>query len=221
MPAPTPVLPLGTDVLMPALLLGYESDIGPESPRWTRRKDAKPWLFFVEQQAGGYCMSYPTALGILFRLHTNAPRAVKPPETLIQAFHAMAEDPEPKLVKKLEPRLFEACGTWGSDYSTEVLAQISDAMRDYFEVPRCTGGLEAFVRLEPSPTAFRSVLGWHYVVPSGSSKGVGEDWLSEGPQWFDGPPMTGSDVATLEALASDVLGVTDKPALFLLWENSD
>lgn len=199
---------------MPALLLGYETH---RNPPWGETEPPR-WLVHVEQQAGGGVMSYPSAHGVLLRLEANADLALRDPAPLIAAFHAMAEDPRPGEVARLEPRLLAACDTRGEPLPPSTLDGLSDALTRYFDLPRCLGGLEAFVRLDDAPTC---VLGWRRVVPARGVAGIGEEWPGGSSKWADGSPLEPYDLETLERACRAALRVASPPSLFLLWENSD
>jgi len=217
---PTWVIPLGSGNLVPALLLGYETTLSPDHDAWARF-GTPPWIAYVDQQAGGFAMTYPQACGVLFRLEGNADHARRDPAALIAAFHAMAEDPRPDAIDALEPRLRDACQTSGEALSSAVLRRLSAAVQERFDLPRCASGIEAFVRLDADPLAADCVLGWRYVEPTGATAGIGELWSRAAPQWRDGPRFTVGQLARLRELGSISLCDAAAPRLFLLWENSD
>lgn len=219
---PTSLSPLGTGRLMPALVLGYEASLDPSSPawaRWTGGGDVPPWLMFVMQQAGGYCMSYWDVLGVVLRLEANAGHARRDPTPLLAAFHAMAEDPRPEDIRRHQPELLPLCGTWGDLYTPSELRVLSSALATYFDLSACEWGMEAFVRLErAAPT---SVIGWRCVEPTPGTVGIGEDWPGRDAQWLDGGALTEHDVRALTEIGTILLAKPEPPSLYLIWENSD
>jgi hypothetical protein len=67
------VAPLGTGVLLPAIVVGYEVtqsaaeivDVLPDEV------EVPSWIWFVSQQAGGRCMEYPSVLGAILRIESS------------------------------------------------------------------------------------------------------------------------------------------------------
>ena len=164
-------------------------------------------------------MTTMSCVGFLFRLEANADLAMSDPTPLVTAFRAMAEDPRPTDVAANEPRLLRACGTWGEDLPATVLSEISEAVRERYDLPECESGFEAFVRLRADRPG--RMLGWRYVEPTGASSGIGEDWPSSSPQWRDGPRLVADDLRELRHLGNILLNAEEDARLFLLWENSD
>ena len=207
---------------MPALVLGYETSLDPSSPvwtRWTGSNDIPAWLMFVEQQAGGYAMSYWNVLGAVLRLEANTHRSRRAPGALIAAFHAMAEDSKPALIRRNRPELVDLCRTSGGLYTAKQLGVLSETLRSFYELPICEWGLEAFVRLQPASPA--PVLGWRRVEAMPATIGIGEDWPDEEAQWSDGKVLSKEDVRTLTEIGSTLLAKWEPPSLYLIWENSD
>lgn len=179
---PTTLIPLGSGPLMPALVLGYEVLGGPPDDAWARWTGGElpAWWMRVEQQAGGYCMSYWSVVGAVLRLEANAHHATRDPAPLISAFHAMAEDPRPALIRRSCPELVDLCGTRGELYSPADLATLSGTLGAFFDLPRCEWGMEAYVRFEPRSTP--PVIGWRRVEALPGTIGIGEDWGTREPQ---------------------------------------
>lgn len=220
-PAVPSVFPLGSGPMMPALLLGYEltGPAGtPEDPRWDAFRPQLPrWLVHVAQQAGGYAMRYPEALGALFRLEANAAFARVDPTHLVRGFHLMAEDPRYGLLEREYPELRALCGTWGDPYDPAALQGLNDVLGRYFRLPRPVSGYEAFVRFE-SADALDFVAKWRMVhVREGVH--LLEDGSTVGT-WSDGGAFGPDEMRLLREVAG-MLGQAAEPTMFLLWENSD
>ncbi|WP_257459537.1 hypothetical protein [Archangium lipolyticum] len=62
--------------------------------------DTPSWLLRLDQQAGGYCMSYPSVLGAVLRLDANLERGRNDPARAVRGFQAMAEAPDMKLLER-------------------------------------------------------------------------------------------------------------------------
>jgi hypothetical protein len=63
--------PLGTGgAVLPAIVVGYE--IPAEQNQRVEEFDESPdWIITLDQQAGGYCMCYPSVVGAVLRLADN------------------------------------------------------------------------------------------------------------------------------------------------------
>jgi hypothetical protein len=79
------IAPLETGWVLPAFVVGYEVAAA--------NVEAPPWIIELQQQAGGYCMSYPTVVGAVLRLEANLDR-MPDGARLLRGLQAMAEDPD-------------------------------------------------------------------------------------------------------------------------------
>lgn len=205
---------------MPAVLVGFANPPA-DSERWSRLTADSP-RYFVEvlQQAGGMAMSYPEAVGILLRLAGNPDFARRDPAHLIRGFHAMAEDPDVRLLRAEYPKLAVICRTWGTAYSSEDLQRIDSTISSYFRLPRATRGLEAFVELETDdPLSFFE--GWRVVEPAnGVDRIENVQQRRYGEIWVDGAPFTGAMLDEMRDIAR-VVGINLPITAVLLWENCD
>ncbi len=217
---PTPVEPLGTGELMPAILVGFVQ-LPWHEDRWKGlTSDCPRYIVEVLQQAGGMAMSYPEAVGILMRLAANPEHALQEPSHLIRGFHFMAEDPRYGILRRDYPKLAPLCGTWGADYSSEELRQLDSALSPYFRLPGATRGLEAFVELEHAdPLSFFG--GWRVVeVSAGVEQIENVEQLKYGDLWSDGSRLTGAMLDELLDLGRQI-GIDGPLTAVLLWENAD
>ncbi|MGE0490904.1 MAG: hypothetical protein AB7S38_16985 [Vulcanimicrobiota bacterium] len=212
--------PLHTGPLMPALLIGYEvqgiagAELGSSWHQLLQDRSLPPWLTYVAQQAGGYSMCYPDALGAVLRLEANRSFARHEPDHLIRGFHAMAEDPDPVVLREY-PHLEALCQTRGDPLSQTQLDHFRRALSPYFDLPRPISGFEAFVRLQPCDL-MRYFDGWHTVL-------VDEYYATLGylPSWQDVGTFDSASLERLDRLGRHYLGVDHPPSAFFLWENCD
>src|SRR5437763_312512 len=95
--------PLGTDVVLPAFVVGYELPLPRLNP--DQLTGLPRWVVTLDQQAGGMCMSYPSVVGVVLRLEANRQQAKKDSEHLIKGLKYMAEDPKVGPLKRDYPVL--------------------------------------------------------------------------------------------------------------------
>lgn len=220
---PPVIEPLGTGDLMPALLVGFGlpmHDSGnPASRIVAGAAGFPPWLVQVDQQAGGMCMLYPSALGVLLRFSANAEHALRDPTKLIAGFHCMAEDPQLDVLRREHGHLFPLCQTWGEAYSPAQLQHLHAAINPYFRLPHPESGYEAFVRYEEcEPLDY--LAGWRVVEVVDDVALIDCAQLTYGTLWREGRCL---DAAVLGELLDIGKAVTPgcPLGLFLLWENCD
>src|SRR5687767_3700360 len=112
--------PLGTDVFLPAFVVGYELPVGPArtfANNVVDRLAPEPGpLLVLDQQAGGYCMRYPSIAGVVLRLEANDGKARAPLKDFIRGLKAMAEDPDLELLESEFPVLRQLVYTRGNPY---------------------------------------------------------------------------------------------------------
>lgn len=223
--------PLGTDVLLPAILVGYELPDTVPDAQLDAVLPANGAVVHVCQQAGGHGMSYPTAFGALLRLAANNGRDGRPLDVLVRGLKAMAEDPDMQTLRQY-PALLPLVATHGHPYTRDELASLGDYLGRFIDVPPLVSGIEAWVRFAPCDVlaVFR---GWHVLtcrvpVPDGL-----------GPPIYTNLPGHRVDSSNVQLLRRDDihhfrasvlreiteaarrLGLSGRPTAFLVWENSD
>lgn len=217
--------PLGTDVVLPALFLGFNESVGDHS---ARPLDGLEHAVAIDQQAGGLAMSYPSAVGYLLRLSDNMDIAFQDPTDVIRGFRAMAEDPKLGVLSRDYPALRPLAATRGDLIPKEDLAALDRCLSQYFALPRLESGLEAFLQFAECNLA-EYFVGWQAAKPT----------LAREPRRLYGPTqdtyIDGSNVSCIDwsetvlidaGLLHDLslLGTKEQlgpPQAFLLWENSD
>ncbi len=212
--------PLGTEVFLPAILIGYELPDAVSDEQLDRLTPQDDRIVEVFQQAGGMCMSYPRAVGTLLRLEANLDRGIRPLGPLVRGLKAMAEDPDMKLLSQF-PVLRELVATRGQPYTRAELDRLSAYLGVFLELPPIASGIEAFVRFAAcAPTAHFG--GWKALrcrpctptlrhFESGNTSELRRD---------DNSVLGGSLMHSIIGLGPQ-LGLHARPAVFLLWENSD
>lgn len=232
------VEPLGTEFFLPAFVVGYELENCDDHAEAHERLDRMPLdagpVLVLDQQAGGYCMRYPSVVGAVLRLEANDGNGRARFGDMVRAFRLMAEDPDLEALDRDFPSLRELVYTVGDPYTRVQLHRLQSFVRRFIEVPAMESGIEAFVRLEPCDTLYYfggwQALSCRLVEPGqrlGSTYGqpfptvyhVEEGNVSD---------LVCDDAAVLdEALLATVsrvgekIGRTTPPRVFLLWENSD
>lgn len=219
--------PLGTGLLLPAIVVGYEVE-GVSLDYFDEWVDTPDWLFHVFQQAGGYCMRYPTVVGCLLRLSDNGAFARDDIDFLVRGFGAMAEDPDIRLLRQDYPVLEKLVYTWGEDYDREQLRRLHTYLRRWFELPKFRGGFEAFVVMEDcDPLEYfrdwnvlhaevRIDLGLCY---NGRPAKYVSDWNVGNLDWIAETKFDPMVVTRLHEYGARLK--KSRPQMFLLWENSD
>ena len=222
--------PLGTGVILPAFVVGYELPRGDPD----RLRGVPSWVVAVDQQAGGLAMSYPSVVGAVLRLEANADKARKDLTRLVRGFRCMAEDPDLGTLRRDYPVLAGLVLTHGAEYAGRQLRDLENLLSAHLRVPPLRSGIEAFVRHEPCEPLdyFRSwrVLrcavrcdgprrGSVYAFPEPSGYYVDDSNLAD----LDLADDVAYDQERQEELAAfgARLGRAGLPDLFFLWENSD
>jgi hypothetical protein len=228
--------PLGTGLFLPAFVVGYELPYGADNDGANSALDRMPPdenLLVLDQQAGGYCMRYPSVAGAVLRLEANDGNGRRPFRDLVRGFRLMAEDPDLAALEAEFPTLRDLVYTVGDAYTTAQLHRIRSFVRRFVELPAVESGIEAFVRLEPCDALYY-FGGWQVL-----SCGLGE--LARRRGAYLGEPSTcyrveQGNVSDLVCTDSAVLdeellarvtslgaeiGRDGPPRVFLLWENSD
>jgi hypothetical protein len=144
--------PLGTGIILPAIVIGYELATADQYQR-VERIECPEWIIAIDHQAGGYCMRYPTLVGAVQRLADNTEQGHDHPEFLVRGFQAMAEDPDLQLLRRQYPVLQQLVYTQGEEYTDSQLRLLESLLERFFHLPRFTGGCEAFLRFEPCDPA--------------------------------------------------------------------
>jgi len=223
------ILPHGTGVFLPALIVGHELPEGAVSERVRGWANSPEWVITIHHQAGGMAHSiYPTVAGLVMRLDDNVERISGDGRFLIRGFRAMAEDPDRGLLRRDYPVLLKLVETRGDDYSADELQSLHRLLGPYLTLPPIESGREAFVRLTPCDPLLH-FAGWkvlsaralpgcrsHYVreaCPTAEEGNLGGFAFST-EAVFDAAKAAG-----LERLG-ELVGA-DRPRVFLLWENCD
>jgi hypothetical protein len=221
--SPPTIQPLGTGDLMPALLVGF-GPWAPDSDNTAWRSVASAaglpsWLVHVDQQAGGMCMFYPSALGCLLRLSANSEHALQDPKHLIAGFHCMAEDPQVHVLRREHPNLYPLCQTFGEAYGPTQLQHLRAAIEPYFRLPYPKYGHEAFVEYEDcNPLDY--LAGWRIVEVADDVDLIEGEQRTYGALWRDGRHLDDAVLRDLRDIAKFVMPGRALQ-LFLLWENCD
>jgi hypothetical protein len=224
--------PLGTDVLLPAFVVGYEFPLPGGEP--DRLQGLPPWVVVVDQQAGGLAMSYPSVVGAVLRLEANAERARKDLGRLVRGFRLMAEDPDMGTLRREYPVLAGLVLTHGSAYTRRQLRDLGNILASHLWVPPPRSGIEAFIRHQACDPLdyFR---GWRVLRPRLRRVDVRrvsiQDLHESASYHVDEGNLANlelaDDVASDEACQRELtrlgqeLGRPKLPDVFLLWENSD
>ena len=228
--------PLGTGVFLPAFVVGYELPFGADNKEANGRLDRLPLdanLLVLDQQAGGYCMRYPSVAGAVLRLEANDGNGKRPFRDLVRAFRLMAEDPDLAALEAEFPTLRELVYTVGDPYTTVQLHRVQSFVRRFVELPAVENGIEAFVQLEPCDVLYFfggwQVLSCGLVEPE-RRRGA---YLEELSTRYRVEQSNVSDLvcgdsvvldegllARLTSLGAEI-GRDGPPRVFLLWENSD
>ena len=226
--------PLGTDVFLPAIVLGWELDYSA-SDRVEKHEHAPPWFLHVMQQAGGLAMSYPECAGMLLRFEGNRDRFLHDPDTLIRGFKLMADDPNLGILKRDYPVLRGLVYTRGGPYEDGELRQLDVFLAGFLRLPPIESGIEAFVRFaDVDPlTCFRGWRGLQCNLRPEDQR-VGSVYRSiEGRLAYCIEEANREDIlrsddievseTTLAALTDfgKSVGLDTPIRAFLLWENSD
>ena len=93
-------------------------------------------------------MSSHQFCGAILPLQQNRSFALQDPTELFEAFDAMAEDPDLKLIRQRYPTLLDMVLTLANPYSQPQLERLSNFVSTYFRIPRSANGLEALITLE-------------------------------------------------------------------------
>lgn len=225
--------PLGTEVFLPAIVLGWELD-HEASERLTQPGDAPAWFLHVCQQAGGLAMSYPECAGMLLRLESNRDHFRHDPDTLIRGLKLMAEDPRVGILKRDYPILKDLVLTHGLPYEQGELKQLDTFLAAFLQLPSIDSGLEAFLRFGEAD-ALSYFSGWRGLQCKlkPEDQRVGSDYeLNEGLVYYitdhnRDDLVRSDDVEISEAMLAALTDVGRSVDLntplraFLLWENSD
>jgi hypothetical protein len=224
--------PLHTGVILPAFVIGYELS---ESARPTRPlQELPPWVVTLDQQAGGYGISYPSVVGAVMRLDANGERGKKDIARLIRGIRCMAEDPDMATLRRDYPVLSRLVGTHGSEYAKNELRDLDNILNAYFWLPPLAGGIEAFLRFADCDPldhfqdwkmlrcrVRRDGLrrGSVYTLPGSDSYHVDESNLSD-LEMADDVVYDAKRQRELMKLGEE-LAKPGLPGVFFLWENSD
>jgi hypothetical protein len=220
--------PLGTNVLLPAFVIGFELPEGDAYDRVSRWDSSPDWIVTFDQQAGGMCMRYPSVVGAVLRLTDNTEHFRSDPAFVVRGFRAMAEDPQLNVLQRDYPVLRRLVNTWGEDYNLQQLRGLEGFLAHYLVTPSVESGFEAFVRfagcdvlqyfadwnllqVEVLPT-FREVFR-NQVCPRV------EEGNLDGLSFRSEIVLNAEKISGLQQLGELVR--QSQPRVFLLWENCD
>lgn len=227
--------PLGTGIILPAFVVGYE--LSDESDALVCALDgAFPWMLILDQQAGGYCMSYPSVFGCILRFSDNSHFCRSSVVEVVRGFQAMAEDPNLNLLRSEYPELVSLVCTRGDNYKPEQLNQLQQYLKRCFHIPPLEAGIEAFVRMAHcDPMAYFANWKILSAIPKTESR---ELYRGQTDTYIDDSSVSSLHLsADLEFSDEKLLLLrnagrqlrvnrhdrqpTDHLRVFLLWENSD
>jgi len=206
------VQPLGVRGVLPAFVVGHELE-----ERELAAIEAPGFLLQVAQQAGGYCMSYPSVVGVVLRLEANLAHGLEDAARAVRGFAAMAEDPDLRLLEREFPSLLPLVYTRGDEYSKPQLATLQSFVGRYFRAPGVESGIEAFLRCAACDPLdyFR---GWRALSIASQRTcidGNYPDVATDESELFD------ENMLAALARVARTLGFETPPRVFFMWENSD
>jgi hypothetical protein len=222
------IAPLGTGVLLPAIVVGYEVtqsaveivDAVPDE------MEVPSWIWFVSQQAGGYCMEYPSVLGAMLRIESSQDFG-KEVAFMVRGLQAMAEDPDEDLLQRDYPALASLVLTWGEAYPRASIEKLANFLARYIRLPPIASGIEAFIRFQPcDPLDYLEC--WkmlQYELPGqdvANTTGVTiiDDSNVRELVLREDELLSAAHLDALQRLAA-AAGLEGPPSMYLLWENSD
>jgi uncharacterized protein (TIGR02996 family) len=225
--------PLGTDVILPAFVIGYELPLPKGHP--DHLPSLPRWIVTIDQQAGGMCMSYPSVVGAVLRLEANLERGKKNLAHLVRGLKCMAEDPKIGVLKRDYPALSRLVATWGTEYTKDQLRDLENVLSANVWMPPLRNGIEAFIRCaECDPLAY--FRGWRMLgcaIREGADSRRGSVYsLDESHCYYVDDSnlsdlvLTDEDefgpevISVLEKVPLEC-GTTTRPSVFFLWENAD
>ena len=136
--------PLGTNVILPAFVIGYELPLPSKNP--DSLTDLPRWIVTLDQQAGGLSMSYPSVVGVVLRIEANLERGKKNLAHLVRGLKCMAEDPQVGILKRDYSVLSRLVATWGTEYTQADLRGLENLLSANMWMPPLRNGIEAFIR---------------------------------------------------------------------------
>lgn len=227
--------PLGTGIILPAFVVGYE--LSGESDAHVRALDgAPPWLITLEQQAGGYCMSYPTVFGCVLRFSDNSHYCRANVVEVVRGFQAMAEDPDLQLLRSSYAVLASLVYTRGDNYESKELKNLQQYLERFFDIPALESGIEAFVRMAHcDPMSY--FAGWR-ILSAIPKTGPRELYRGETDNYIYDSNLNSIHLTAEETFSDETVlalrdagrqlrvdrhdrQTNDHLRVFLLWENSD
>ncbi|PCC71360.1 hypothetical protein SAMN02745121_00900 [Nannocystis exedens] len=223
--------PLGTGVFLPAILIGYEAPGAVSLEHLNAALPPDGAIVRVFQQAGGDCMSYPTAFGALLRLEANRGRDGGPLDVLVRGLKAMSEDPDMETLRQY-PVLRALVGTSGRSYESSELDSLARYLERFFDVPAFVSGLEAFVCFAPCD-ALEFFGGWNVLtcrLPTHDDARLtiyadtpGHHFDESNASELIRDDIRVFDAERLRAIADlgQRLGLPGRPSAFLSWENCE
>jgi hypothetical protein len=223
--------PLGTEIFLPAFIIGYELPNGDAVERVLGWRDSPDYVVTTFQQAGGMCMHYPSVAGVMLRFGDNT-QHIRDAEFLIRGFQAMAEDPQMDVLRRDYPVLERLVKTRGDDYTAEQIFRLERYLWRYATLPAIESGFEAFVRFQECDL-LRYFADWRILrveVPRDF-----ENWYldrSQNPSYpyleagylsgvtFQCEEFSDAEVRRELSALGTMVGQSH-PRVFFLWENCD
>jgi hypothetical protein len=224
--------PLGTDIILPAFMVGFELPLPDSSP--DHLANLPPWIVTIDQQAGGMSMTYPSVVGCVLRLEANRDKGIKDLGHLIKGLKYMAEDPKIDLLKRDYTVLARLVASSGGSYSKAQLRDLQNVLSGCMWIPAIDSGIEAFIRCaECDPLSH--FANWNMLEArlreEGSRSGSIYALNQEQAYYVECGNLSDlelTDAAPFDAEAMGVLvehgrrcGATTGPRVFFLWENCD
>lgn len=222
--------PLGTDVILPAFVVGYELPLPRKNP--DHLTGLPRWVVTLDQQAGGLSMSYPSVVGAVLRLEANLERGKKNLAHLVRGLKCMAQDPQVSVLKRDYPILSTLVATWGTDYTKDQLRDLENVLSASIWMPVIQNGIEAFVRcVDCDPLDY--FRGWKMLGCTLRESRRGSVYSLDESHCYN---IDDSNLSDLELTDGDEFGqeavnvlrqighqcdIPADPSVFFLWENSD
>ena len=222
---PITLVPLGLGSwISPAVVVGIDpgSAVG-----WPKIAQISPFeLLNIDQQAGGYYMSYPSAFGYVLRLADNRHKAKRDITDMLLSTEVVGESggPGPSGFEP-DPDFERLTETHGEAYTSDELDHLDNWLSYYFSMPRPVRGIEAFVELDASEL-HKYFLGWNYLecFPKQKISPPGGHRISD--QSVQNYILQSQGPLTAEHLDRfskqlRIHKVEQALRAFLIWENSD
>jgi hypothetical protein len=212
---PTRIVTLGTQVVLPAFVVGFEVHDGHEVPD---DLDVPPWVLWLEQQAGGASKLQFDLVGAVLRLEANLDRSTASTPYLSRGLKAAGESPNHVVLREY-PQLKWIAPTRGDAYDQAALEQLHGFVTQGVLCPPFETGMEALLRCVPADPlryfrGFQALVAWPRAgapVPAAAPPALSDLELRDDLIF---------DEAAVEALMDVGRQLHQPPRIHFLWENS-